>query len=280
MRLRVVLVLFCIAALLGIALWQLYQHKPSPQEQTLVIPVTISDIESITLVRKGRTLVAHYSPQKGWQVSAPHQRPGNTFLDYLASDLSNLRKLATIHTDGTTAELAKYGLDKPKVTIQLLTTRGSYTLLVGDVCPAAKGVYVKLENSPEVYAVERQILIDSNHPPEHFMDIRVFYQVRGWEITAVKIIRTDATISLQQQEQEQDWHLREPVKDIAADNVVGKIQLSLGNLIWHRLVATGSDTQRYIPQPAPLQVEFEARSRDFKATVLFSHTDLEKKQFT
>jgi hypothetical protein len=102
--------------------------------------------------------------------------------DRVVSAVKQLRATAIASEAG--AQLAQYGLDKPKVTVKLSVAAGKDTFARTVIIGQARGgavtqkTYAKRDDSPEIYEVEPQILGDLDKQPFDLEDKQLVHAER------------------------------------------------------------------------------------------------------
>ena len=75
-------------------------------------------------------------------------------LSSLTDQLANLRRVSLISEAPAEQDLAQYGLDKPRRRLELGTSKGTHTLLLGDRTPDDRSYYVRSSQTGPVLEVD------------------------------------------------------------------------------------------------------------------------------
>jgi len=117
----------------------------------------------------------------------------DTSIDNLLDDFASLTAQRVI--DPNPADLAQYGLDKPKAVATSTWEDGtSRTLLVGDKAPSGSSFYIQVKGDPKVYSVESY---NAQHLHWGLKDIRsrTISPAINWdEVSYVKITEPSGTV--------------------------------------------------------------------------------------
>lgn len=118
-----------------------------------------SEKGTVRLVREGDT----------WKIAEPRELPADQ--GTVRSFLSTLRSMRAVDfPDDSPEDLSKYGLDQPRLTVELLLgeNKSKATVLMGDT--KDKKVYAKRGESPVVYALNDWVFRDLDKGPGDFRD--------------------------------------------------------------------------------------------------------------
>jgi hypothetical protein len=149
-----------LAALTGALYWSDH-HKPADTTQASadappkILAVKEADISKFALKKNGTEQVGAERNNAGqWQITSP------TFLAADQSAVSSL--LGTFSSlnserrvEDKAGSLAPYGLDAPKLEVDLTEKNQTQKLLLGDETPAGNGMYAKLDGDPRVFTIPK-----------------------------------------------------------------------------------------------------------------------------
>jgi hypothetical protein len=150
-----------LAALCG-AVWYAKKHPPTSSSSTAsatpkLLDVQEKNVQSIELKKKDGSTVALARNDDKWNITAPAEYRADQ--DAVTSLVSSLNPVsADSIVEEKPAELTKYGLAAPTLTVAVHTKEGKANeLYFGDDVPAGSLVYARVNNDPKVYAVSSSV---------------------------------------------------------------------------------------------------------------------------
>ncbi len=151
-----------LAALSGLV-WYAKKHPPSSTPSTAsstapkLVDIPEKDVRSIDLKKKDGTTVTLDHEDGKWAITAPQSWRADQ--DAATSLFSSLNPVsADSVVEDKAAELSKYGLNAPSLTVTVHETNGkSDSIVFGDDVPAGSLVYARVNESPKVYAVASSV---------------------------------------------------------------------------------------------------------------------------
>ncbi|HID57359.1 TPA: DUF4340 domain-containing protein, partial [Candidatus Poribacteria bacterium] len=170
-------------------------------------------LQPITLEKRGNE----------WYLSEPVEAPADPDkIKYLMDDLLNKR----IKMRFKTKELARYGLDKPQITLSIWT-EGSGENPYKSFLIGHKGVeytvYAKEKGEPDVViGIESSALDDFTKSPSD-MRQRKIMRFASKDLDSIKIVRANMAEITLQKDEEGNWRMIEPVKSRADKDEVDKL---------------------------------------------------------
>jgi hypothetical protein len=146
-----------LAALVGALFWSNH-HKPADEAEKSanaapkILTINEADINRIAIKKStGEITLAKDSAGK-WQIVTPQALPADdSAASGLASTLSDLSSERLV--EDKAGDLARYGLNQPKLQVTVSSKNKNQTLLIGDDTPTSSGAYAKLDGDPRVFTV-------------------------------------------------------------------------------------------------------------------------------
>lgn len=170
-------------------------------------------LQPITLEKRGNE----------WYLSEPVEAPADPDkIKYLLDDLLNKRVKMRFKTE----DLAKYGLDKPQITVSVWTEGSGEnpykTFLIGHKS-VEYTVYAKEKSEPDVViGIESSALDDFTKSPSD-MRLRKIMHFASKELKSIRLIRTGKADIALQKDEEGNWKMIEPVEARADKEEVDKL---------------------------------------------------------
>ena len=163
MKPRNLLVAAIVLAALSSLVWYSKRHPPSSATSAALsntpklVDIPEKDVRSIDLKKKDATAVTLDREGGKWTITAPQSWRADQ--DAATSLFSSLNPVsADSVVEDKAADLSKYGLNAPSLTVTVHETNGkSDTILFGDDVPAGSLVYARVNTSPKVYAVASSV---------------------------------------------------------------------------------------------------------------------------
>lgn len=151
-----------LAALSGLV-WYSKQHPPNSATSTAstatpkLVEIPEKNVRSIDLKKKDGTAVTLDHESGKWAITAP--QPWRADQDAATSLFSSLNPVsADSVVEDKAADLSKYGLNAPSLTVTVHETNGkSDSIVFGDDVPAGSLVYASVNANPKVYAVASSV---------------------------------------------------------------------------------------------------------------------------
>ena len=148
------------------------------------------------------------------------QADGNA-ISMLLSDLDTWQKFDTISAreiDADKNKLSEFGVGKPKLRIKLLGKDAPPEILIGKDAALEGKVYVRLENSKEVFLAAKNVRDDISKKPEEFRDKKLT-DLTTTQLNRV-ILKTSAG-EMELQKTGEHWDIVKPLRARADDQKVG-----------------------------------------------------------
>lgn len=151
-RINLVLAML-VAGLLGVHLW------PTTPTNPALTGMAADQVSSIRVERGDRLQIALQRNQKAWRLTHPHQAKAKT---ERVQQLLAVARAPVQQTFPATADLSRYGLDRPRAVLQLDQLR----LQFGDRDPAQESRYVLVED--DIRVIDELYFNLLNLPASHF----------------------------------------------------------------------------------------------------------------
>lgn len=207
-------------------------------------------IERIRVAREGETFEVTRG-KSGWRISGPFAAPArDEYVDAIADELSRLKSetyVAQVKND-----LAKFGLDKPRLTIEVASAdkadgktdakkpagETTATLEIGAIDPATKGRFARIGGGDAVFVVDGKTLAVLDRGPLDLLD-RVLARV---DVGDVNQIRVQGPAPFTLERKGNVWSVvNSPAPTFRAeDDAVVKTVRPWENLLAERIAAYGS----------------------------------------
>jgi hypothetical protein len=202
-----------LAALSGVVWWAKKHPQPSATSSSTSTSPKLADIpdaqiQSIDLKKRDGSAVDLAHKDGKWVITAPESYPADQ--DAASSVASALSPLtADSIVDDNPADLAKYGLKSPSLTVTVHEKNGkSPELLFGDDVPAGSLVYARLESSPKVYAVSSSVKTSFDKSVNDLRDKRLL-TFDSNKLTRADLISAKSDIEFGKNNQG-DWEILKP----------------------------------------------------------------------
>jgi hypothetical protein len=131
-----------------------------------------------------------------WKITKPlAARADFSAVEGLLGRVETIQMKSVVTAEPTPADLKKYGLDKPSVTVNVHLGSARATLLVGGKADEGT-VYVRDSAKPDVFTVEKSAADDFKKPVDDYRKKDVF-DFRAFNATRVEITRNGQTLTLE-----------------------------------------------------------------------------------
>lgn len=170
-----------------------FNKKTFDLRDKTVLKLERDKIDRLTLSTPARTL--EFAKENAeWRMTAPLKaRADFTSVDGLVSRLHTLQMKSLVAPEA--ANLAEYGLDKPKVTIRLGSGSSLATLLVGK--ESGEGVdFAKDQSRPAVFSIEKSVAEDASKEPAEYRQKDLF-DARAFNATRIEVARGSDTLAFE-----------------------------------------------------------------------------------
>jgi len=164
------------------------------RDKRLVEMAEAKDVTSVSLIRPGKSIELTRQGEK-WKITQPFDAPA----DRTSVESELLGQLKSSEAEGfaddAAADLAKYGLDKPQLTIRVTDKKGTHAVNFGKT--AADGrVYAAREGEKEVTLLSKSTYASLNKQPADLRD-RQLLALQQDKVTFVEVKNSRGTTRLQ-----------------------------------------------------------------------------------
>lgn len=178
-------------------------------------------IEGIT-IQNGDERIDLRLQDKKWRIEAPVKDQADSgAITMLLSDLEFWQKFDTIparEIEADKSKLNEFGVGKPKLRVKLIGKDAPPEILVGKDAALEGKVYVRLENSKEVFLAPKNVRDDITKKPEEFRDKKLT-ELTTAQVTRV-ILKTAAG-EMELQKNAEHWDIVKPLRARGDDQKIG-----------------------------------------------------------
>lgn len=169
-----------------------FNHGTFDLRDKTVLKVDREQLDKLDVITAART--ERFEKKNGeWQIAEPALgRAEFSAVDNLVSRISSLQ-MKSIVPD--TADLKKYGLEKPPVTVRLGAGSSQATLLIGGTAEAGS-VYAKDAARPAVFTIESPLADDLKKDVSEYRQKDLF-DARSFNTTRVEVVRNGQTTAFE-----------------------------------------------------------------------------------
>jgi hypothetical protein len=220
MKLRGLIVAAVVLAGLTGALYWSNHHKPSDTTEASadvapkILAVKEADISKFDLKKDGAEQVGGERNSSGkWRITSPTPLPADqSAISSLLGTFSSLNSERLVEEKA--ANLAQYGLDAPKLEVDLSQKDNkTQKLLLGDEAPAGNGIYAKLDGDPRVFTIPKYDKTSIDKSANDLRDKRLL-TVESDKISQVDLVAKKQEIAFGRNKDE--WQIVKP-KPLRAD---------------------------------------------------------------
>lgn len=217
MKPRNLLIAAILLAVLSGAVWWSKKHPDagkqtdtsSPASTTAkMLDISEADLQSITLKKKDAPAVTLERRNGKWAMTAPAAYPTDQeAVNTVTSALSPVT--ADDVVEAKAADLSKYGLTAPALTVTAKTSKGKTTeIQFGDEIPVGSLVYAQLGTDPKVYAVSTSVKSSFDKTANDLRDKRLIaFDTNSLTRVAVKSAKSDLEFG---KSNGTDWQIVKP----------------------------------------------------------------------
>jgi hypothetical protein len=250
MKTRTTLVLLVLAVAVGAYIKFFESKRPNTEEANRrrqnVVNFERDKIDGIT-IQNGEDRIALKRVDKKWRLETPvKDLADSAAIDSLLFDLDGWQKEATISAKEIEADkgkLAEYGVAKAKLRLKLQGTNAPPEIWFGNNAALENRVYVRLENSKEVYLAPKNIRDAISKKPEEFRD-RKLTDFVATQVTRLAMKTPAGEMELQKQGDH--WQIVKPLRTRADDQKVNDLLAQIINSRIEKFVAgDGGDLHPY-----------------------------------
>ena len=159
-----------------------------------------------------------------WRLETPiKDLADSSLIDNLLGDLGKWQKDATISAkeiDADKSKLNEYGLNKPKIRLKLLGQDKPPAILFGKDAALEGKMYVRFEDSKEVYLAGQSIKKDIDKKPEEFRDRKLTDLITA---QVSRVILKTPTGEIELEKKGDHWEILKPLRAPGDDQKIGDL---------------------------------------------------------
>jgi hypothetical protein len=250
MRLRTTLVLFVLALAIGLFIKFYESKRPNTQEANRRAQNLINferDKINGVVIQNGDEHTELKRTDKKWRLESPvKDLADETVVENLLFDLEDWKKDSTISAKEIEADknrMAEYGLVKAKLRLKLLGPNAPPEILFGNNAALEGKIYVRLDNSKDVFLVGQSIKNQISKKPEEFRDRKLTDTV-ATQVNRLSVKTPAGEMELQKQADH--WQIVKPLRARADDQKVNDLIAQITNSRIAQFVADdGGDLHPY-----------------------------------
>lgn len=233
MRFRTTLILFVLALAIGLFIKFYESKQPNTQEANRraqnVINFERDKIDGIVIQNADERIELKRADKK-WRLESPVKdlADGNA-VDNLLFDLEDWKKETTISAKEIEADknrMAEYGVGKAKLRLKLQGPKPLPEVLFGNNAALEGKIYVRLDNSKDVFLASQSIKNELSKKPEEFRDRKLT------DTVATQVVRLSiktAAGEMELQKQGDHWRIVKPLRARADDQKVNDLIAQITN---------------------------------------------------
>ncbi len=246
--------------------WKLIERPALAYRGRRLIDSSSADLARIDVTGPKEKLDLEHAKGE-WKLAAPVSAPADrSKAGILAEDLSRLEAVEFVAEKATPEELDKtYGLAKPAISVKLTYTDAKtvpQTLLVGKSQKANGDYFAKLESSPAIFTIRKDIVDTLSQDSLAYRPLQLVPQKLSEDIRELKIEKGAPEYTLRKEGEA--WKLSGPFDADVKPDAVKPLADELANLTAEKYVAhSAKDLAKYgldkpylritLPSPPPAQ---------------------------
>jgi hypothetical protein len=227
MRSKTTLILLAIAIAAGVYIKYVDSNRPDTQEAARRRQNVINfDREKITgiSIQNGDDKIEIKKTDDKWRLEAPiKDQADSSLIDNLVLDLESWQKETTIpakELEKDKSKLTEFGLGKPKLRLKLLGENAPPEILLGKDAALDNRMYVRLENSKDVFLTSQTVRKDLERKAEDFRDRKLTTLTAAF-VTRI-VLKTPAG-EMELEKKTDHWEIAKPLRARADDQKVGDL---------------------------------------------------------
>jgi hypothetical protein len=227
MRFRTTLILFALALAIGLFI-KFYESKwPNTQEGNRraqnIINFERDKIDGVVIQNADERIELKRTDKK-WRLESPvKDLADSSVVENLLFDLEDWKKDTTISAKEIEADknrMAEYGVGKAKLRLKLQGPNAPSEVLFGNNAALEGKIYVRLENSKDVFLASQSIKNQISKKPEEFRDRKLTDTV-ATQVTRLSVKTAAGEMELQKQGDH--WQIVKPLRARADDQKVNDL---------------------------------------------------------
>jgi hypothetical protein len=220
--------ILAIIALAGVAYFRFFEMKragtaEAQRQSRNMVNFDRTKIDGI-VIQNGDQKVEIRRRDNKWRLETPIKDQADAALvETLLSDLENWQKEGTIpakEIDADKSKLAEYGLNNPKLKLKLLGHDRPPEILFGKDAAIEGRMYVRFQNSKEVFLAGQSVKKDIDKKPEEFRD-RKLTDLSNAQVRRVVLKTPGGELELEQKDTH--WEILKPLRARADDQKVNDL---------------------------------------------------------
>ncbi len=233
MRFRTTLILFALALAIGLFIKFYESKRPNTQEANRraqnVINFERDKIDGVVIQNADERIELKRTDKK-WRLESPvKDLADSSAVENLLFDLEDWKKDTTISAKEIEADknrMAEYGVAKTKLRLKLQGPNAPPEVLFGNNAALEGKIYVRLENSKDVFLASQSIKNQISKKPEEFRDRKLT------DTVATQVVRLSvktAAGEMELQKQGDHWQIVKPLRARADDQKVNDLIAQITN---------------------------------------------------
>jgi hypothetical protein len=227
MRSKTTLILLAIAIAVGVYIKYFESKRPDTKEAAQRAQNVVNfEREKITgiSIQNGDDKIDIKKIDNKWRLEAPiKDQADGSLIDNLLLDLESWQKDTTIpakEIESDKSKLGEFGLAKPKLRLKLLGENGPPEILLGKDAALENKMYVRLENSKDVFLAAQSVRKDVEKKAEDFRDRKLTALTTAF-VTRV-VVKTSAG-EMELEKKTDHWEIAKPLRARADDQNIGDL---------------------------------------------------------
>ncbi len=220
--------ILAVIALAGFAYFRFFEMKrPSTEDASRqaqnMVNFDRSKIDGIVIQNGDQQIEIRRRDDK-WRLETPIKDQADAaMVENLLSDLESWQKEGTIaakEIDADKSKLAEYGLNNPKLKLKLLGRDRPPEILFGKDAALEGRMYVRFQNSKQIFLARQSVKKDIDKKPEEFRDRKLT------DLTTAQVRRMTLKTPAGEMELEKKsdhWDILKPLRARADDQKVGDL---------------------------------------------------------
>ena len=233
MRFRTTLILFVLALAIGLFIKFYESKRPNTQESNRraqnVINFERDKIDGVVIQNADERIELKRTDKK-WRLESPvKDLADSSAVENLLFDLEDWKKDTTIgakEIEADKSRMAEYGVAKAKLRLKLQGPNAPPEVLFGNNAALEGKIYVRLENSKDVFLASQSIKNQISKKPEEFRDRKLT------DTVATQVVRLSiktAAGEMELQKQGDHWQIVKPLRARADDQKVNDLIAQITN---------------------------------------------------
>ncbi len=227
-----------------------FSEEPPQEDEILVISSDRDKINSIEFNNESGNFKLVKKDTDNWAIEPAMEFPlNNNTVEAAALDFSAV--VANKIIEEKAADLSKYGLDKPKSSLKVGLSDGTFKEIeVGAVTPTSDGIYVKNKGEDKVYVVGMYYQSKFDYSRGYFA-VKDILPVEAATIKKVSYEKNGEMQFALDIKSETDVDITEPIKEKAETSEVAKITATVVQLAVKDIIDENPDLAKYgLDKPA------------------------------